>query len=232
MKFLVTGGGGKLGTELVPLLDGLAPTHSELDILDPTAVEKFVSSDSIEAVLHLAAISNRAQAEQDKLRSYLVNVHGTANLAQAAKKFGKKIFYISTEIVFPGSVGNYKESDPPNPHDWYAFTKYAGELEVENSGAQHLIIRTTFRPKVWSFPTAYSNVYTTGDYVDIIAKEIDLALKINPNGIIHLGTPKKTLLELAQQRSPEVQGEEFPDPTFLKRDLNIEKWEDLKRRNG
>jgi dTDP-4-dehydrorhamnose reductase len=229
MKYLVTGGHGRLGNELCPLIDCIAPTHAEMDILDPAAIEKYINDPSIGAVIHLAAVSNRAKAEADTMQSYLINVHGTANVARAAQKAGKKIFYISTEIVFQGSAGNYRETDKPNPKDWYAFTKYAGELEVQHSGAEHLIIRTTFRPKAWEFPTAYDNVYTTGDFVDVIAQEIAHSLTLNPSGIIHLGTPIKTLFELAKRRKQDIKPEQFPDPTFLRRDLNIEKWENLKQ---
>jgi dTDP-4-dehydrorhamnose reductase len=232
MKYLVTGAHGKLGTELCPLIDCIGPSHSELDISSPTQIEKYVSRDDIDVIIHLAAITSRAAAERNKMLSYQINTIGTRNIAQAGAKYNKKVIYLSTEIVFPGSEGNYKETDNPNPRDWYAFTKYAGELEIQNATDNHLIIRTTFRPNPWGFPTAYTNVYTTGDYVDVIAKEIAMCLKINPSGVLHLGTPIKTWFELAKRRNPEVQPEEFPDPTFLQRDLNIEKWQKLKQKHG
>lgn len=228
MKYLITGGHGKLGTELCPQIKCIAPSHNEMSILDPIKVEQYISLPEIKGIIHLAAITSRSIAEKDKQNSYNINVHGTRNIAEMATKYNKKIFYISTEIVFPGSEGNYKEDDSPSPKDWYAFTKYAGELEIQKVTQNYLIIRTTFRPSDWGFPTAYTNVWTTGDYVDIIAKEIALALEINPTGLIHIGTPKKTWYELATRRNPEVKPEEFPDSTFLRRDLNIEKWETLK----
>lgn len=232
MKYLVTGSHGKLGAELCPLIPCVTPTHAEMDILNPDAVERFVSREDINAVVHLAAITSRAAAEKDKLQSYRVNVQGTRTIATVAARHQKKVIYISTEIVFPGSEGNYREDDTPSPKDWYGFTKLAGEFEVQTATNDHLIIRTTFRPKTWEFPTAFTNVVTIGDYVDVIAKEIALCLTINPVGIIHIGTPKKTFFELAKQRKPDIQEELFPDNTFLRRDLNIEKWEMLKKESG
>lgn len=229
MKYLVTGGHGRLGKYLCPLLDCIAPTHEEMDILDKNQLEKFMSAD-IDAILHLAAVTSRTKAENDKFNSYKINVIGTRNIAAVTSKHNKKIIYISTEIVFPGSEGNYKETDNPSPRDWYAFTKYAGELEVKNLTQNHLIIRTTFRPSNWGFPTAYTNVWTTGDYTDIIAREIVLCLKIDPTGIIHIGTPKKNWHELATRRNPGIKPEKFPDPTFLRRDLNIKRWRNLKQK--
>ncbi|MBI4117214.1 MAG: NAD(P)-dependent oxidoreductase [Parcubacteria group bacterium] len=232
MKYLVTGGAGKLGTELCPLIDCTAPAHCELDILSPEQIEKFASRKDIDAIIHLAAISSKKAAEENKPLSYSINVIGTRNIAQAAAKFNKKIVYISTESVFDGSRGDYKEDEPANPHDWYALTKYAGELEIQNSGAEHLIIRTTFRPSKWGFPTTYTNFWTTGDYVDVIAKEVALAISYGLTGIIHIGTPKKTWYELAKQRNPEIKPEEYPDSNYLRVDLNLEKWEKIKKEHG
>lgn len=232
MKYLITGGHGKLGKELCPLINCIAPSHSEMDVLSPADIGKYISMTDIDGIVHLAAIASRKAAEENKPLSYAVNVIGTRNVAQASAKFNKKIIYISTEIVFDGSRGDYKEEEPTSPRDWYAFTKYAGELEIQNTTKNYLIIRTTFRPSNWGFPTAYTNVWTTGDYVDIIAKEIALALNYDLTGLIHIGTPKKTWYELATRRNPEVKPEEFPDPTFLRRDLNIEKWEKLKHANS
>lgn len=232
MKYLVTGGHGKLGAELRPLVDCIVPTHREMDILSPKQVEKFIAKKDVGAIIHLAAITSRKAAEENKELSYSVNVIGSRIIAQASAKYKKKVFYLSTEIVFPGSEGNYKETDNPQPRDWYGFTKYAGELEVQRSGAKYLIIRTTFRPVAWGFPTAYTNVYTTGDSVDAIAQEIALCLKINPSGILHLGTPRKTWYELARRNNSDIRPEKFPDKTFLHRDLNIDRWLVLKKKHG
>ena len=232
MKYLVTGGHGKLGTELCPLIDCIAPHHHEMDILSPEQVDYLMAGEDIDAVIHLAAITSRKAAEDDKSESYKVNVVGTRTVAESAARHNKKIIYISTEIVFDGSRGDYKEEDSTSPRDWYAFTKYAGELEVQKATDNNLIVRTTFRPSNWGFPTAYTNVWTTGDYVDVIASEIALALKLNLGDLIHIGTPKKTWFELAIRRNPDVKPEEFPDQTFLRRDLNIGKWEAVKASHG
>jgi dTDP-4-dehydrorhamnose reductase len=90
----------------------------------------------------------------------------------------------------------------------------------------YLIIRTSFRPAVWDYPTAYTNVFTSADYVDIIAQEIATCLDIGLSGIIHIGTPKKTLYELALRRNPHVLPEELP--VSQRRDFSIKKWEHIK----
>lgn len=227
MKYLITGCSGKLGTYLCDKLPCLASPKKDLDILDIKQVEKFVSLNDIDAILHLAAVTDINLAEKERNLAYLVNVKGTANLAYYAKKFNKKIIYISTDYVFPCTEGGYKETDLPQPFNWYGFTKYAGELEIQNITDNYLIIRTSFRPIVWPFQTAYTNVFTSADYVDIIADEIILCLDQNLTGIIHVGTPAKTLYELAKRRNPDILPEEYQGNN-KRRDLSIEKWEDIK----
>lgn len=229
MKYLATGGSGKLGTYLCKKISCLAPSRNELDVLNINQIEKFASSDEIDAILHLAALCDVPATEKNKQLAYRINVEGTRNVAEAAKKFNKKIIYISTDYVFPCTDGKYKETDQPQPFNWYGFTKYAGELEIQNQTKNHLIIRTSFRPIIWPFATAYSNVYTSADYIDIIADEIAFCLnKANDlTGIIHIGTSVKTMYDLAKKKNPHVLPEEFTG-TYKRRDLSLEKWRKIK----
>lgn len=230
--YLITGGFGLLGSELRGKVAAITPTSAELNILDEERFAAYAAEQPVTAILHLAAVSDSASAEKDKLRSYRVNVQGTAAAARIAAKFHKKIVYISTDYVFLGTRGEYRESDEPAPGNWYGFTKYAGELEIRSRTENFLIIRTAFRPSKWPFPTAYSNVVTSADYVDVIAQEILQALAFNLSGILHIGTTAKTLLELARRRNREV-GEELASESFPKRkDLCIDKWESIKKKVG
>ena len=229
-QYLITGGFGKLGTELRGKISALAPTSTELDILNEACFARYLANPAVTAILHLAAISDSVLAEKDKHHSYRVNVQGTAVTARAAAQFHKKIIYLSTDYVFPGTRGEYKETDEPSPGNWYGFTKYAGELEIESRTDDFLIIRTAFRPSPWPFPTAYSNVMTSADYVDVIAKEIIFALTLNLSGIVHIGTAPKTLFELARRRNPNIGEAVAPESFPLRKDLCTEKWEEIKRK--
>lgn len=228
-QYLITGGFGRLGTELRGKLPAVAPTSAEMDILDEKRAAYYLLHYPVTAILHLAAISDSVAAEKDKLRSYKINVQGTAVMACAAAKFHKKIIYISTDYVFPGTGGNYKETDAPSPANWYGFTKYAGELEIKSRTENFLIIRTAFRPSQWPFPTAYSNVVTSADYVDVIAQEILLSLQLNLSGILHIGTAPKTLYELARRRNPGVDEELAPETFPKRKDLSVDKWKEIKK---
>lgn len=225
LKFLVTGGSGKLGSVLCSSLNCVAPKSSEMSILDAGQIESVVKKNKFDAILHLAAFTNQKLADKEKSKCYELNVIGTRNVAAVAKKHSLKVFYISTDYVFPCTSGNYSENDIPSPVNWYGCTKYAGEIEVQNATGNYCIIRTSFRPTKWEFPTAYSNVFTSADYVDVIANELKLCLDWNLSGVIHIGTAKKSLYELAKIRNPDVSPQVCTDVSFPKlRDLNITKW--------
>lgn len=224
--YLITGGFGKLGSQLRDTLSAFSPTSREMNILDVAQMESYLLGHPAKSILHLAAISDRNIADNQRQLSYDINVRGTANVARLAARLGKKMIYISTDYVFSGSTGNYKEEDQPEPSNWYGFTKYAGELEVRCASNNYLIIRTSFRPAVWGYPTAYTNVFTSADYIDIIAKEIVRCLAYDVSGIIHIGTPKKTFYELALRRNPNILPEECVVPQH--RDFSLEKWERVK----
>ena len=229
-KYLFTGGFGKLGSELSKLIPSDVPSHQELDILDVDKIDSILGKHNYEAIIHLAAITDRNYAASHKEESYLVNVVGTRNIAKLARKHKAKVFYLSTDYVFDCLSGNYTEDSEPNPHNWYGFTKLCGEFELRNNLDDYCIIRTSFRPDNWGFKSAYTNVYTIADYVDIIAKEIALAIRLDVCGLIHLGTNKKTLFELAKERNPNIKPEICLDENFPKnRDLNCNKWKEIKK---
>ncbi len=229
-RYLMTGGSGKLGTALRGKIRCDAPSHAELDILKKDQLDHVLGSGRYDVFIHLAALSSAKYADAHKEESYAVNVLGTRQVAEAAARYGVKVVHTSTDYIFDGIKGDYREDDMPSPANWYGYTKYAGELEVRQTGSPFCIIRTSFRPVEWGFPTAYTNVYTTADYTDVIAAEIARCLELDVNGIIHLGTPTKTFYELAARRNPSVRPEACTDPAFPKRrNLNIEHWLSLKK---
>ena len=117
--------------------------------------------------------------------------------------------------------------------NYYALSKLVAE-EVARSAERHLVIRTSFRPRAWPYPTAFEDVYTSQDYVDVIAPDIALAvqhLHDIPYSTLHIATGRKSVYSLAQQRRPDVQpgskaaaGVALPDDISL----NIERWQALK----
>ncbi len=212
MKVLLTGGAGRLGTELRALLPELggevvAPTSAQLDITDGARVMAVVRRERPGVIVHAAAYTDVGGAERNRERCWAVNVGGTRNMAQAANVVGAKLVQISTDYVFSGETGNYREDDTPGPPvNFYALSKLVAE-EAARTAQRHLILRTSFRPREFQYPVAYSDVFTGQDYVDIIAPLIALAVRHAleiEDEVLHIVTERKSVYELARRRRPEV----------------------------
>ena len=83
-------------------------------------------------IIHTAALTNVDHCERDKRLAWNINVEGTKHIAEIARKINAKLIYISTDYVFDGNKGMYKEDEPTNPIDYYGETKLEGEKLVKN----------------------------------------------------------------------------------------------------
>lgn len=205
---LLTGGRGRLGTELQTLLPHLvAPTSAEMDITDAVQVGAVVERERPALIVHAAAYTNVGAAEKERERCWAINVEGTRNIVAAANRVGAKLLHISTDYVFSGDGGNYREEDTPGPVvNYYSLTKLVAE-EAARCAQRHLIVRTSFRPREFQYPVAFSDVYTSQDYVDIIApmlaEVVTHALEIEDQ-MLHVVTERKSVYELACRRRSDV----------------------------
>lgn len=154
MKILGTGLSGMVGSYVKEKLKGSFTFESlgpdiGVDITNAKVVTSFISQSSAPWILHFAAITDVDGAEIDrplgvKGKTWQVNVEGTDALVVACKTYGKKLFYISTDFVFPGGDKLYTEEDRPSPIGWYAETKYEGEKRVQVLGSQAVIARLSY----------------------------------------------------------------------------------------
>lgn len=219
---LITGGSGLLGKELRKLFpDIVAPTHEEMDIIKDEGALGF------ELIVHCAAYTDVARAENQKQLCYDTNVIGTRKLADT----GIPMVYISTEYVFNGEKGMYKEENYPDPLNFYALTKLLGEYEARRT--RNIVIRTCFKPRPFEHAAACVDQFTSGDYVDVIVPEIALAIrnwKKMPS-TIHIGTERKSVFDLAKQTrdvipiTVETIGVKLPRDTSLDTTL----WQKIRR---
>ncbi len=80
-----------------------------------------------DVVVHAATLTDVDKCELNKELAWKINVEGTKNIADAAKTAGSFLIYISTDYVFNGEKGNYKETDKPDPINYYGLTKLKAE---------------------------------------------------------------------------------------------------------
>jgi dTDP-4-dehydrorhamnose reductase len=232
---LLTGGNGRLGKELGQLLEVVAPPSQDLDITNPASIGAAITKHHPTLLVHAAAYTNVSGAESEKANCWQVNVEGTRNLVKAALTHHLPLVHISTDYVFYGDKGRYKEDDPLGPvRNYYALTKLVAE-ELVRIAPKHLVIRTSFRPREWPYPSAFDDVYTSQDYVDIIAPDIALAiehLQNIPYETLHIATERKSVYDLAKRRKPDVgRGSKANANVSLPDDisLDISRWQELKK---
>jgi dTDP-4-dehydrorhamnose reductase len=215
---LLTGATGRLGRELRTLLPGvLAPTRADLDVTDAASVRAALERWRPEVVVHAAAYTDVAGAERDRDACWRVNVLGTRHLAEACAAIGSLLVHVSTDYVFWGDAdperaarGGYREDDPTGPvRNYYALTKLAAEDEARRA-PRHLIVRTSFRPRDWPYPVAFTDVRTSQAYVDELAPDLALAVRhaatLVAAGVhlLHVVGPPTSVFELARRRAPHV----------------------------
>lgn len=158
MKILVIGGGGQLGAKVVkqakeahslyatymtrepPLED--ARTF-QVDKSDREAVQGLIKRLDPDAVIDTAAIHNVDYCETNREEAYRVNVEGTRNIAEVCGSLGAKMVFVSTDYVFDGRKGLYKETDPANPVNYYGQSKLEGEKAILEACENHFIARTS-----------------------------------------------------------------------------------------
>ena len=162
MRVLVTGSNGLLGTKLLERMlrdstaEPLGASRGEranaylgdvpfwqLDVTDAPAVEGVLDAARPDAVIHTAALTDVDGCERQRDLARAINHDGAANVARACAARGIRLVHLSTEYVFDGMAGPYREDDPANPLGWYAKTKHAGEQAVMAAGGEWAVARTT-----------------------------------------------------------------------------------------
>jgi dTDP-4-dehydrorhamnose reductase len=130
-RWLISGAGGMLGSDLVAALgaDAVGLDRGALDITDLAAVQAAVADHRPDVVVNCAAWTKVDDAESAVDAALAVNGIGPANLAAVCAQFGARLVQVSTDYVFDGT-GCSAEDDKPNPMNAYGRTKLAGERAV------------------------------------------------------------------------------------------------------
>jgi len=157
MRILVTGASGLLGSKLTEILvkkgyevyagyNSHRPLNGhpiKFNVSRKEEVKKAFGIAGPDVVIHAAALTNVDKCEVDKELAWRINVIGTRNIAKLSKQYGSFLIYISTDYVFKGDRGMYREDDEPNPINYYGFTKLKGEEEVRRIMEEYCIARTS-----------------------------------------------------------------------------------------
>ncbi len=206
-KVLITGANGQLGGEFVDVFSDWEVLATDLDNLDITDKEKVTESFEKEKpdwIIHCAAWTDVEGCAEDPAKALKINGEATRNLAEAAKKIGAKLVYISTNEVFDGKKNTpYEEDDQTDPINPYAVSKLAGEEYVQQIlDEDGVIVRTSwvYGPKGKSnFPLkiiaaadklgelkVVDDEIAVPTYAPDLAKAVFELIQKTPSGIYHL----------------------------------------------
>jgi len=149
MKILLTGCNGQVGWELgralLPLGEVITNSRSQVDLSDLDGLRCIVQKYSADVIVNAAAYTAVDKAETEKDLAFLINAEAPGVLAEEAKRTGALLVHYSTDYVFDGAkISAYAEDDVPNPANIYGQSKLAGEKAIQATGADYLILRTSW----------------------------------------------------------------------------------------
>ncbi len=147
MKALVFGAAGMLGADLVAVWsrsEKVVPcTRDDCDIGDGERVRGLLRAEKPDIVLLLAAATDVDRCQNDHDYAFGTNSVGAEIVAQACRRAGCPLVYISSIAVFSGEKDSpYNEFDIPAPANVYGLSKYHGEEAVRTFCPDHWIVRT------------------------------------------------------------------------------------------
>ena len=220
-KIVITGGTGRFGALLKQKKNSsklFFPSKKELDILNFKNIKKYLLKTKPEVLIHLAGLSRpMAVHDNDIKKSIDLNIIGTANITKACEEKNIKLVYFSTNYVYPGTKGNYKETDSLLPVNSYAWSKLGGEASVQlykNS----LIVRVCMTEKPFVHKVAFSNVITSFMYHEDVVKI--LFKLINKKGIINLGGSPMTVYNFVKKNNKNISKLKLPKKNNIGMPIN------------
>ena len=169
LKFLVTGSAGLVGQQVVKDLSNSHLVFScynkskpeygdsvKMDLKNYEMISSVLSETEPDVVIHLGAMTGVDLCEKEESMAFDINTKATQTIAQQCSISNTFLVYVSTDYVFDGNLGMYKEDDVANPLGFYGKSKLEGEKAVQNFSTNWCIARTStpfgLHPTKKSFP--------------------------------------------------------------------------------
>jgi dTDP-4-dehydrorhamnose reductase len=224
MRVLLTGASGQLGGYLLRQLRSAGDTvtawsgTSRADSTGSPLIPVDIANGKVFAdafrqarpqlVIHTAAMARVGECSQNPERARQVNTEGSATLARLAAEVGSRLVHVSTDLVFDGEKGNYREEDVAEPLSVYGRTKRHAETAVL-AYPGHLVVRVSlmFGPSVVGRPSffdeqvkalragrpvhLFTDEWRTPLSLRTAAEALVVLAKSELGGVIHVGGPER-----------------------------------------
>lgn len=237
-RILVTGSNGFLGQKLIDKLAGvenvilLASSKSQnrnpnksgytfiaCDIENEVSFNKLLESFAPTHIIHTAAITSVEVCDRDPQLCERVNVLFVGKLAKLCEELRIHLTFLSTDFVFDGKNGPYRENDMPNPCNAYGRSKWLAEQAIMKTNCTAAILRTILVYGVINDPsrsnlvlwvknklsqgesiTVVNDQWRMPTWVDDLADACILAIQKHASGIYHISSERLfSILEIAEQ---------------------------------
>ena len=204
-KIVVTGGDGRFAKELSKIKTKYKFTFRnkrQLNILSISSINKNLKKYKPDCIIHLAGLSRPMSIHDNNInKSIDLNIIGTSNLVKACNQYKKKLIFFSTNYVYPGKKGNYREVDPLLPWNNYGWSKLGAESAV-HMYKNSLIIRACMTEKPFTHKYAFTDVKTNFIFHEQFAK-IFIKL-INRKGVINIGGKTQSIYSFAKDSNKKI----------------------------
>jgi len=160
-RILLTGSSGQVGGGLLRTLASLgevvAPAREAMDLAGAASVRETVRRVRPRWIVNSAAYTAVDKAESEPELAYAVNAEAVQAMGEEARAIGAAVIHFSTDYVFDGAGTHaYVETDATGPVSVYGASKLGGEKALAESGAAHMILRTS-----WVYGAAGKNFLLT-----------------------------------------------------------------------
>lgn len=186
----------------------------KVDLTQEGKIIEILEETKPEVIIHIAGYGDVDGCERNPKLAMELNYLSTKRLLQFSKKFRPFFVYLSTDYVFDGQRGSYKESDVPFPINYYGLSKFCGELAVEFLADEFAIVRASsiygFGPGRENFAkflvkklsndekvTALIDQFTTPTQASLLGEAILEIIERKLTGIFHVVGEKMNRFEFA-----------------------------------
>lgn len=179
MRLLVFGQSGQVAQELVRRtpadMTAVFLGRDKADLADPAACAAAIAASDADAILNAAAWTAVDKAESEEPAATVVNGAAPGAMARACAAKGVPFLHISTDYVFDGKgTAPFAPVDPVAPQNAYGRSKLAGEIAVRDSGARHVILRTSWVVSAHgaNFVKTMLRLGATRDSLNVVADQL------------------------------------------------------------
>jgi len=202
MKCVVLGD-GLLGSEIVNQTNWnlVSRKKNSIDATDFKSWSYLL--DEFDTVINCIAFTKTY--ENNKTDNWNLNIVFVNELIDYCNHHNKKLIHISTDYLYSGSVPNATEEDVPIPvNTWYGYSKLVGDALVQLRCNDYLICRLSHKPNPFPYESAWTDIHTNCDSVDIISNLVIKLIETKSIGIYNVGTEIKSIYDIAKKSKSDI----------------------------